>query len=375
LDSQASISLLHNVKEQIVQNKKLREEGKDISIPFPFPRFSEEIPGIQQGRYIITTAGTKIGKTKFTDFMFLYGPYKFIKENKTNITIKILYFSLEMSKEDKVKEALSHFLYIYKGIRITPDRMDSIYKSYILESKILQAIEELQPIMEEFLSYVTFIDHTRNPYGIYKAVREYAHSNGHYIDKFSNKLNTQLIEEGNLDEIKKIFKYIPNNPDEFVIVIVDHASLLTPEKGEGLHEAMSRMSSNHMLSMRDRWKYIPILVQQQAAAKESVDNARADMLRPSANGLADNKLTGRDCDMMLGLFSPFRFRKPDWEGYNIRRLEDNFRELSVILNRRGGSIAVGLYFDGACNYFKELKPPAEMTEEIYKKLETKTFKI
>ena len=93
------------------------------------------------------------------------------------------------------------------------------------------------------------------------------------------------------------------------------------------------------------------------------------MIRPSANGLGDNKLTGRDCDMMLGLFSPFRFRRAEWEGYNIRRLGDSYRELSVILNRRGSAIMTDLYFDGCCNFFKELPKSEDMTEEVYKKVE------
>jgi len=372
LDNKTSINLFQNVKEGILHNKKLREEGKDISIPFPFPRFSEEIPGIQQGRYILTTANSKVGKTKFTDFMFLYAPYRFVKENNTNITIKIFYFTLEMGREDKIKEALSYFLFIKRGIRIPPDKLDSIYKNYILEDKIVKAIDELQPLMEDFLNHVEFISHTRNAYGIYKTIRDYAHSHGKYIDKEGNTLNTEYIEKGTHEEARKIFKYVPNNPDEFVIIIVDHLSLLTPENDETLHQAMSKFSSSYCLAIRDRWKYIPVGVIQQTAAQEGVENARADMIRPSANGLAENKLVGRDCDMLLGLFSPFRFRRADWEGYNIRRMQDNYRELSVVLNRRGSSVATGLYFDGACNFFKELPPADKMDEAIYRKIETRT---
>lgn len=70
---------------------------------------------------------------------------------------------------------------------------------------------------------------------------------------------------------------------------------------------------------------------------------------------------------MLGLFAPYRYEIPKWEGYNISRLQDNFRELSVILNRRGsGFISVPLYFNGAVNYFKEL--PKQMSEQDYKEL-------
>ena len=375
MDFNKSMSLFSVVKENILVNKRLREECKDISIPFPFARFSEEIPGIQQGRYFICTAGTKVGKTKFSDFLFLYGPFKFIKENNTNIKVKVLYFSLEMSKEDKMKEALSFFLYIYKNIRISSDKLDSIYKNYILEDAIVEAINDLEPLLHEFLEMVTFYDHTRNAYGIYKTVREYAHKHGHYEDKEGNILNTSDIEKGLNEEAKKIFRYVPDNPDEFVIVITDHISLLTPENSESLHEAMGKFSSNYCLSIRDRWKYIPVNIQQQAAAQESVENAQANMLRPSANGLADNKLTGRDCDMMLGLFSPFRFKRSEWEDYDIKRLKDSYRELSVILNRRGGAVITHLYFDGACNYFKELPPHDKMTPELYKQLENRNIQI
>ena len=39
-----------------------------------------------------------------------------------------------------------------KRIRIHPDKMDSILKHYILEDPIVQAIEEINPYVKEFLS-------------------------------------------------------------------------------------------------------------------------------------------------------------------------------------------------------------------------------
>jgi hypothetical protein len=86
--------------------------------------------------------------------------------------------------------------------------------------------------------------------------------------------------------------------------------------------------------------------------------------------LRDNKL----CDMMLGLFSPARYKKAEYEGYNIRRLQDHHRELSVIFNRRGSSVAVQLYFDGCTNFFKELLPVEQMTEKVYQTIEKNEVK-
>ena len=374
MDNTKNVKLFKSVFDQIVENKRLREEGKDICIPFPFPRFSEEIPGIIRGRYYICTANSKVGKTKFTDAMFLYGPYRFVKETTTNIKVKILYFTLEMSKEDKVKEALAYFLYILKDIRKSPDDLDSLFKKRITDNATIKAIQEIQPQMCEFLQTVDFIDHTRNPFGIYKAIREYAHNNGHYVDDKGNKLNTEFIEKGLNDEAKKIFQYIPNDPDEYVICIFDHLSLLTPEDGKSTHQTLSDFSSNYCIRIRDRWKYIPVGVQQQAAAQESVENTQANMIRPSANGLGDNKLTGRDCNMMLGLFAPFRFRRAEWEGFDITKLRDSYRELSVILNRNGGVGVTDLYFDGAVNYFKELPEAKDMTSELYSQLQSRNIK-
>ena len=168
-----------------------------------------------------------MGKTKLADFLFVYTPLLYTKTNKTNIKIKILYFSLEMSKEDKVRELISHLLYIRKNIKISTDLMDSVYKHYILENDVLEAIEEIKPEVEDFLQHIVFYDNIRNPFGIYKAVREYAHTHGHYEDTDGNILNTEYIEKGTNDEAKKIFRYVPDDPDEFVIVITDHVSLLT----------------------------------------------------------------------------------------------------------------------------------------------------
>jgi hypothetical protein len=45
-------------------------------IPFRdvLPRFSYYLPGITQNTYYQVTANSKVGKTQFTDYLFLYHP-------------------------------------------------------------------------------------------------------------------------------------------------------------------------------------------------------------------------------------------------------------------------------------------------------------
>ena len=118
------------------------------------------------------------------------------------------------------------------------------------------------------------------------------------------------------------------------------------------HETMSKFSHEYCLSMRDRWQYHVVNIQQQAMEQEKQQftfkgESIIDKLRPSADGLGDCKLTGRDVNYMFGLFAPDRYKQiTEYQGYDINKLRDNYRELSIILNREGsGFINIDLFFN------------------------------
>jgi len=82
---------------------------------------------------------------------------------------------------------------------------------------------------------------------------------------------------------------------------------------------------------------------------------KANRLRPTLDGLGENKTTQQDANVILGLFSPFRHHIPEYEGYNIKFFKDNIRFLEILGGREGGAGTIcPLYFNGAVNYFKEL---------------------
>lgn len=97
--------------------------------------------------------------------------------------------------------------------------------------------------------------------------------------------------------------------------------------------------------------------------QESLENAKYDKLKPSLDGLGDNKLTQRDANTIFGLFSPYRHKIREYLGYDIEFFKDNIRFLEIIGGRDGGSgIISPLYFDGAVDYFKELPNPNNRKE-------------
>ena len=122
--------MFNNVIEELENNKKRRESGQIIAIPWStFPRLNTVIPGIQQGKYYLIAARTKVGKTQLTDYLFLYEPFEwwYNHRNDTDILPTFKYFSLEMSSKLKWISAISYKLFKSYGIAISPEKLQSVF--------------------------------------------------------------------------------------------------------------------------------------------------------------------------------------------------------------------------------------------------------
>lgn len=268
-----------------------------------------------------------------------------------------------MSKEQKMLAAFSNILYVKEGIRIAPKDLKSTKADNVLSEETIALIEKYKHYFDEIENIVEFIDDIRNPYGIYSLLRDYAKNNGTQHKKKVKFVDNRTGEES----FKEIDDYYePDDPEEYVIVIIDHISLITTDSENGrkmsLHESITKLSSDYLIKLRNKYGYIPVVIQQQASAQESLDNFKSNKLKPSLDGLGDNKLTQRDADVIFGLFSPYRHEIPEYFGYDIKFLKDNIRFLEIVGGREGGAGNVfALYFDGAVNYFTEMPKPTDST--------------
>lgn len=354
--------IYREVTESIIKNREKRLRGELIAIPWSLRRLNNIIPGVEQGKYILISANPKAGKTQLADYLYMYEPVEWYLRNKSKIGLKILYFSLEMSRSSKILQAMSYKLNKSYDISISPQNLKSSFEKYILDESVLKIVNSVkfQDWLHEFESVVTFIDNVRSPNRIYNYVKEYAEQNGKFIGNGDYK------------------RYIPNNPDEYVIIIVDHLSLLSPDNGT-LFDAIYDYSAYKCLEFRDKYNYCIVNVQQQSAdsAKQIFDyrgNSVIEKIRPTADGLADCRLTSRDVNLMISLFNPASYNLDIYEQIDLRRIGRWHRELYVNLNRDGYANAmVQLYFNGAVNEFSEL--PYELTEDGYNNIKDKVSKL
>lgn len=338
--------------------------GKYNCIPFPFPRFRQVFPGIEQGKYVIVSANQKVGKSKFVDKMFIYDMIFFIKDHP-ELKIKVLYFTMEMSKKEKYIEFLSHLLYKLDNLVVSPTMLKSVDNRYPIDKKILDLLntDKYQEYINIFENTVTYFEDIKNPTGINKVCREYAETHGHYnyVDYETKDERGNTIKKKMLDPINP---YEQDDPDEYRIVIQDNAANVTLESGMNLMETINKLSKYNIL-LRKQLKYIVVLVQHQAQSQEGIENLKLDKMKPSSNGLADCKTTSRDASIVIGLYSPYKYGKKEFEGYDLTKLKDYSRFMEIIEDRDYGAngYICPLFFNGAVSDFEEL-PSSSNKEEL-----------
>jgi hypothetical protein len=261
-----SLELLNSIKSQLVEKKRKVEEGGINCIPFPFERFRRFFPGIQLGRLFVVTGATKSSKTQLTNYLFIYNTVLYIYNHPNVINAKVFFFPLEETKE-QISLRFAAFLinYITKGKeRISPSDLESTDERKPVPQKYLDIMEtkEFTDIWKIYEETIKFCE-LRHPTGIYKTMLEYAANNGTIHKK--KLIRTEEDSWGNKTQIEdEVFDYYePNNPDEYVIIVVDHVGLLKIEEKLGTLKSTIERLSEYFILLRNRYNYIPVIVQQQ----------------------------------------------------------------------------------------------------------------
>lgn len=366
--------------KELEELKKLREEGKFPGIPIfhKYTRFGDYMPALIKGVMYLVTAHSGVGKTQFWKDFFLFLPIQIMKAYpKYGIKLKFIIFLLEESKTEFIDNVISGLLWREKKIAVDPLELKSMKKTPV-SREILNAIREIQPLIDEVLDMCELHEDIYNPYGMYKEVRNYAYSHGKVIKE--EKEFTHKREDGTLFTEKNVVfkKYVPEDPNEYVFVITDHISLLQEERDGitgkmlDLRETMEKWSFHYCRKyISKNFNYIVVNIQQQLQSSDQQQftgrgNTIVEKLKPSSSTLADCKTTYRDHLVVLALFNPSKYNIPNYFGYDLTKLPNCFRSIIVLKNRIGrDGLEVPLYFKGSSNYFKELPRPDKINYKDY----------
>jgi len=366
--------------EDLKRIKEIRDKGELLCIPYykSYPKLSNFIPGIVKGIMYKVTAGSGVGKTQLTKALFVLAPLNYLRANPdTKIKVKIFYFALEESETEFIDTLICNQLAYKFKIRMDVMTLKG-YREKYADDELIRKIEECEEDCEFFMQHIEVVDSVSNPTGMYKYCRTYSEKVGKHI--WEDKQFTKTGSDGNkVVSMEKVYdKYIPNDPNEHVIVITDHFSLITPEydamsdKVLSQHQSMAKWSTHYcrgQLTKHWGWTCVGVQQQEQGSEKQHYTNSGESIIsktEPTLDGLANNKEIQRDDYVIISLYSPDRFGFDEYHGYRIDRMRDTFRAIKILKNRLGvPNKYVPLLFDGATNRFIEL-PFAEQKEALEK---------
>jgi replicative DNA helicase len=363
----------NKVKGRIAELRKIKTEkegGKIFCVPFHnYPKLASSVPGIVPGMITMITAGSGVGKTQVAKALAVREPLEYAL--KHGIKIKIFYFALEESKQEFLDTMICNFISAKCNIRVDLLTLQG-FRTSALDDATMLLIEQHMQEVEDLLSNVEIIDSVYNPTGIYKYCRDYADKNGQHVFEDRKFIKKKSDGTTTTEMVKVYSHYIPNDPDQVNIVVIDHMSLLTPEKNKDTgstmtqHQTMAKWSTDYALKQITKhwnWAVINVIQQEQSSEREQFTNKGESIQKktePSLAAFANNKEIQRDAKVIIGVYSPDRYGFDDYHGYDVRRFRDTFRCIKILKNRFGPPNKYHHFlFDGATNRFVELPASSE----------------
>lgn len=325
------MSIYRDFYKTSLNNKQSIDKGNPVIIPFSFsPKLCEAIPGLVRGDYIVVSASSGVGKSRFTRKVFIKDVLKYASQY--NMPVKIFLNSLE-EPEEKVAATLVGELY-YRKYNTTLDyytlmnyREDSL--DDLTMNRVSECVEEAELLYKD-LEVVQIPSAT----GFYHKIRDYLATVGSFM------YNGQRVSVG-----ERWNKYVPDNPNQIVIAISDTIDKYPGEHIQG--KMQSQFETLKMFSsvyMRQRLGLacgvITVIVQQQVNDKEKVETTYkgktiVEKMKPSLATLAKYKATQEDATLAFGLFDPLRAGEKTYGDIDITSLPYSFRSLIVLKTREG----------------------------------------
>lgn len=293
------------------------------------------------------------GKTSLVLYAQIYQPFCQYLEDPS-IDLHFLLFSFEMSAEVLLAKLLSMHLYEKYGVVLPYGQILSLTST--LSDSDYELIEQSKEWMKKFEEICEIIDKPTTAKGLYAVCKEWSRKFGTYKESTS--------EFGNTRE-----EYIPNNPEQYLIVVLDHVKLLSTAPGHTSKQEIDE-ACDYLISFRNKCNFTINLVQQFNRNYKSSERRASDSYLPDLSDLSDSSGPAQSAETVITIYFPFREKRSRCEGYDIRQLKDRARLLIIAKNRFGMSDKMVMTsFFGENGLWKELPSPEKINNyEKYTKL-------
>jgi len=340
------MSYYENLKDSINEGIK----GKNEGLLTGFERLDNYI-SLKKKMLISVIGSPGSGKSAFTNLAFLINPFE--DNFKTNkVKLKIILFSMERSIVFSFAKWTCLKIFQEQGIDLDIGTLLGWYRNKKLTPNQYQYVEMYQPYFENLEQVLDIYEGQRSPNDIFRIVKTYAEQNG---------------EEKTIDEFKK--RYVPKDPNEHVIVLVDHLGLTKPVKDYPTKKQAIDRVVEHLQYFRDYLGYTCVAVSQLNRDLSNPLYKKMDSFEPHLDNIKETGNLAEASDVVLSLFDPIRYNTTDknYGDVEIFRSPLNghkyFRSVAILKNSYGiDGASIGTVFMGQNGLFKELPKSLEVKE-------------
>ena len=336
--------------ELVVENLTYAMDNKLDIFEFPFPRFAQYAGDIKNDLFTVVSGRLGSGKTSFVDYTYVFNlfmQWKAAKERGVERPFKILYFSLNHTKQLKIQKWTSLFLYMKENLIIDVATLNNERSQLVtVDDRFKAMVGEAEAFFDAMLEedVVEIIEGQKSPATIVNIV-------DHYMESIGSEVDGKYV----LDE-----EYLGN----YTSVIIDSTDkLLTEATGYGSlskNEILDHMNE-YALKFKNYYGISTIIVYPtpQGLIRGPKDTEpRYSDLGPFA----------QDCDKGFVLYNPYgehnyTFKNIDTKGFISSSGVNRLRTVHLSKNKSGAdNISTQLGFYPENGYFQEMPPTKDLED-------------
>lgn len=308
--------------------------GDNLGITTGLPKLDETIAGIQRATMYNVGAGQGVGKSSLALSNFIYQPLL------NNPKLKIIYFSLELTGQVLLAKLLSLRLYEVYQVDISYKRLISRTKNTRLTQEEYTMVESCLPWLKDMESRILIYDKALTTSAMYKILKTYSEANGKWLEEENNDV------------------YKSNDPEETILIVLDHIGLMRKLPGQTKKDAIDT-ACDELIYFRNKCSYSSLILQQLNRTNESMDRRKAELQEPELQDFKDSGGPSEAADVVLAIFFPHRSKMTTYRGFKIAQgFREALRSLIVLKNRYGDvDVVVPVNFFGSIGLFQELDDP------------------
>ena len=316
-------------------------EGHNIGLSTGSAKLDLYADGYLPGVSFLIGGASGTGKTTFTLYRYVYCPLvSYLRGECQERDPHWKMFSLEMTRSQVYAKLVSMYIFDNYGVELRFKQIFSRGKDCILsdeEYELLTKCKDFIKILDERLSFF-----------------EGSLNEATYL----KEMNEELEKWGTFED----GRYIPDNPHMILGVVIDHMTLIKASNGRSKKEEIDAISRDSV-QIRNNTKIVsPIMISQFNRNSNGQERMKQGLQDPSIEDYKDSGSLVEDSMVVIGLFSPHKYKLSTYKKYNIKTLEQCFIGVFILKSRFGASdmmIPTGFY--GDCSHYADLPKP----ENIY----------